>query len=75
MQSGYSLQQRRGVSPPRRGIGRELAWLVLAKLVALALLWFLFFTPENRPHVNGAATSQRLGIDRTGTDTQEIGRD
>ncbi len=43
-------------------IRREVAWALLVKLLALALLWALFFSPAHRTHVDDAATSRQLGI-------------
>ncbi len=43
-------------------IRRELAWVMLVKLIALALLWLFFFSPPHRNHVDDAATSRQLGI-------------
>jgi hypothetical protein len=47
----------------RRALGRDLAWLMAVKLAALALLWWLFFSPAHRTAVDGAATGRQLGIE------------
>lgn len=40
----------------------EVAWLLVAKFVALTLLWYAFFGPAHRPSVDGAVASRQLGI-------------
>ena len=47
----------------RRALGRDLAWLMVVKLVALALLWWLFFSPAHRTPVDGAAAGHQLGVE------------
>ena len=49
----------------RRRLSRELAGLIALKLVALALLWWLFFSPTHRTRVDADSTSQRLGVTET----------
>jgi hypothetical protein len=46
----------------RRSLRRELTGLVALKIAALALLWWLFFSPAHRITVDGKAASQRFGI-------------
>ncbi|HYL72476.1 MAG TPA: hypothetical protein VEY89_14340 [Candidatus Dormibacteraeota bacterium] len=46
----------------RRALRRELGWLLAAKLLALALLWWLFFSPPHRVAVDAAATLRQLGV-------------
>jgi hypothetical protein len=46
----------------RAALRRELASLLVLKVAALALLWWLFFSPEHRTPVDAAATGQRLGV-------------
>jgi hypothetical protein len=46
----------------RRHLSRELAGLIALKLVALALLWWLFFSPAHRTVVDADATGRRLGM-------------
>jgi len=41
---------------------RELTWILAAKLVALGLLWLLFFSGANRLAVDAPATGRQLGI-------------
>ena len=45
-----------------RRLGRELAGLIAIKLVALALLWWLIFSPAHRPAVDADAAGRRLGV-------------
>lgn len=47
----------------RRATGREVGVLVALKLIALALLWWLFFSPAHRTPVDGAATGRQLGVE------------
>jgi type II secretory pathway component PulM len=46
----------------RRRLRRELAALIALKLVALALLWWLFFSPAHRTVVDADAAGRRLGM-------------
>jgi hypothetical protein len=46
----------------RRRLGREVAGLIALKLVALALLWWLFFSPAHRTVVDADAAGRRLGV-------------
>ena len=52
----------------RTDLRRELTWLVLLKIAALALLWWLFFSPAHRPGVDAQATSQRFGLEERAHD-------
>jgi hypothetical protein len=42
---------------------RELTWWMVLKLIALFLLWFLFFSPPHRTQVDGETTGRRLALD------------
>jgi len=46
----------------RRRLSGELAVLIAVKFAALALLWWLFFSPPHRTAVDPEAASQRLGV-------------
>jgi type II secretory pathway component PulM len=46
----------------RRRLSRELTALIAIKLVALALLWWLFFSPAHRTTVDADAAGRRLGV-------------
>jgi len=46
----------------RRALRRELAWLMTLKVAALALLWWLFFSPPHHSAVDGEAASRRLAV-------------
>jgi hypothetical protein len=46
----------------RRTLRRELAWLVTLKFAALALLWWLFFSPPHRSPVGGREASRRFAV-------------
>ena len=46
----------------RRTLRRELAWLMTLKIAALALLWWLFFSPAHRSPVDGRAASRRFAV-------------
>ncbi|MGH8315890.1 MAG: cytochrome oxidase putative small subunit CydP [Steroidobacterales bacterium] len=48
----------------RHDLGRKLIWLVALKLVALAALWLLFFSPAHRPPVDSARAAEHLGAAR-----------
>jgi hypothetical protein len=52
----------------RRRLSRELAGLIALKLVALALLWWLFFSPAHRTAVDADITRHRLGMVATPLD-------
>jgi hypothetical protein len=47
----------------RRSLRRELAGLVALKVAALALLWWLFFSPVHRITVDAEAASRRFGME------------
>jgi hypothetical protein len=47
----------------RRALGRDLTWLTLVKLAALALLWWLFFSPAHHTPVDAAAAGRQLGVE------------
>jgi hypothetical protein len=53
-------------SPPavswRNALRRHLAWLLLLKFAALALLWALFFSPAHRTPVDGRMTGRQLAL-------------
>jgi hypothetical protein len=42
---------------------RELTWWMALKLIALFLLWFLFFSPPHRSPVDGETTGRRFAVD------------
>jgi hypothetical protein len=46
----------------RRTLRRELTWLMTLKVAALALLWWLFFSPPHRSAVDGRAASRRFAV-------------
>jgi len=46
----------------RRALTRELAWLLTLKVAALALLWWLFFSPSHQGPVDGEAASRRFAV-------------
>jgi hypothetical protein len=43
---------------------RELSLLMLGKLAALILLWWLFFSPTHRAPVDAAKTGRRLALEQ-----------
>jgi hypothetical protein len=47
----------------RRQLRRKIAWLLAAKLVALAVLWGLFFSPAHRVHVTAERAGRMLAIE------------
>jgi hypothetical protein len=49
---------------------RELAWWMALKLVALFLLWFLFFSPPHRSTVNSETVGSRFALEG-GTSVQK----
>ena len=49
-------------TPWRRRLRRELAGLIALKLVALALLWWLFFSPAHHTVVDADAAGRRFGV-------------
>jgi hypothetical protein len=49
----------------RRALRRELVWLLLVKLLALALLWALFFATPHRPTVDASGTGRQLALGAT----------
>jgi hypothetical protein len=47
----------------RRATRSQVVWLLLVKLAALTLLWFLFFSPAQRQRVDGEATSSHFALE------------
>jgi len=43
----------------------EIAWLLVVKAVALTIIWYLFFSPSHRMHVDGEVTRERFGLTPT----------
>lgn len=58
----------------RRTLRRELSWLLVLKFAALALLWWLFFSPAHRAPVDAQAESRRLGVTRAPTHAALVAR-
>ncbi|HEY3730413.1 MAG TPA: hypothetical protein VGL28_04040 [Steroidobacteraceae bacterium] len=54
-----------GGADARRALRRELGWLLLVKLLALALLWALFFSAPHRPAVDASGTGRQLAVGAT----------
>ena len=48
-----------------RPLARELSLLILIKALALILLFFLFFGPSQRPHIDADAAARNLLSDGT----------
>ena len=46
----------------RRGMRFRMVSLLAVKFAALILLWWLFFSPSHRQHIDGEATSERLAV-------------
>jgi hypothetical protein len=46
----------------RRALRRELTWLMTLKVAALALLWWLFFSPPHHSPVDREAASRRFAV-------------
>lgn len=44
-------------------VWREISWWLALKFVALGLLWWLFFSPSHRPHVDSWTTGRKFGVD------------
>ena len=47
----------------RAALRRDVSLLLLFKAIALALLWWLFFSPAHRPIVDPAATGRHLALE------------
>lgn len=50
--------------PWRNVLRRHLAWLLLLKAAALALIWALFFGPVHRTPVDGQTAARQLALGR-----------
>jgi hypothetical protein len=46
----------------RRGLRRAIVWTLGLKLLALLILWSLFFTPAHRPQVTPPSVENRLAL-------------
>jgi hypothetical protein len=58
---GLSWLRRTGDSNvPKAPLRTEIAALLGLKLVALTLLYFLFFAPSGRPHADARATASHI---------------
>ncbi len=60
----------RRFAPWRSVLRRHLAWLLLLKFAALALLWALFFSPAHRTAVDGRMTGRQLGLGQPAAQTE-----
>jgi type II secretory pathway component PulM len=58
----------------RRRLRREMAALIALKLVALALLWWLFFSPAHRTVVDADAAGRRLGMTEAAASIESAAR-
>jgi hypothetical protein len=58
--SGVNRRARRW----RRATGREVAVAVVVKLAALALLWWLCFSPAHRVAADAGSTGRQLGLEQ-----------
>lgn len=47
----------------RSWLRRKIAWLLVFKVAALAVLWVLFFSPAHRVDVDGDSMRDRLAPD------------
>jgi hypothetical protein len=47
----------------RAALRRDVSLLLLFKAIALALLWWLFFSPAHRSPVDPAATGRHLALE------------
>jgi hypothetical protein len=55
----------------RRQLGRGIGWTLLVKLIALVILWALFFSPANRTDVTAGHVESRLVIEATPETTDD----
>ncbi len=51
-------------SRPRSRLVRELAWILLIKVILLSALWYAFFRPAERPVLDSRTVAQGL-LDRS----------
>lgn len=49
----------------RPGLRRKLAALLIVKVIALAVLWALFFSPPHRAKVNEPMLDRQFSLDST----------
>ena len=54
---------------------RELSLLMLGKVAALILLWWLFFSPTHRAPVDAASTGRRLALQQQPGGGADAGRE
>jgi type II secretory pathway component PulM len=54
----------------RHRLSRELVALIALKFAALALLWWLFFSPAHRTAVDADAAGRRIGVAGTAARTE-----
>jgi hypothetical protein len=53
----------------RARLTRDIAWSLLIKLGALALMWALFFSSSHRCRVDGAVAASRFALDAGPTES------
>jgi hypothetical protein len=51
----------------RAALRRNIAWLLALKLVALLILWTLFFSPAQRVAVSPERSAEHLALDQGST--------
>ena len=54
---------------------RELSLLMLGKIAALILLWWLFFSPTHRAPVDAASTGRKLALEQRAGGGADVKRD
>ncbi|HZF25574.1 MAG TPA: hypothetical protein VEZ88_04885 [Steroidobacteraceae bacterium] len=59
----YKAYELRDGPPWRRTLGRKIAWLLGFKLLALLILWSLFFSPAQRVPVTPSISAQHLAAE------------
>ncbi|HEY7378289.1 MAG TPA: hypothetical protein VH542_06370 [Steroidobacteraceae bacterium] len=63
---GYRVLILDEVFPWRRALGRQIAWLLALKAVALLILWLLFFSAAQHAPVTPSSSAQHLAVDPQG---------
>jgi hypothetical protein len=67
MAAGKQRASHRQASDWRARLRRRISWSLLLKLIALFALWALFFSPQERIHIDAVSVAGRLAAEPTAT--------
>jgi cbb3-type cytochrome oxidase subunit 3 len=56
----------------RRTLARRIALSLLVKLLLLFAIWWFFFSPAHRPHVDASAAASRIAVPASAAISQAV---